>query len=462
MHSAGPRSKVCVQGLGFVGAAMATAVAQAMDNESQPMYDVVGIDLPNVQGLQRIEALNHGRFPFATTDAHLQTACHDAHRRGNLRASSDELEYQDCQIAIVDVHLDVDFGATPPRANLNGFTSAIRTLAKHLPNGSLIIVETTVPPGTTENLVVPIVQEECAKRDLASGSILVAHSYERVMPGGEYLSSIQNFWRVYAGTTEAAAAACEQFLSTVINTRDYPLTRLQRPIESECAKLMENSFRAVNIAFVDEWARFAEAVGIDLFAVGDAIRMRPTHRNLMRPGFGVGGYCLTKDPLLAGIGARAYFDLNAAFPLCDAAVAINEAMPHAVIDLLASTIGPLDGKQLLLLGASYRPDVADTRYSPSATFVKRALNESASVVVHDPMSDRFDDFDYPVTQVIPKVGHFDAIVFAVAHKEYLEPGILSWLLESTAAIVDGNGVLPHAWIEQLQNANRPVYSIGRG
>ena len=137
------------------------------------------------------------------------------------------------------------------------------------------------------------------KRNLSSDKIKIGHSYERVMPGPGYIDSIQNFFRVYSGVDKKSADAVESFLHTIIQTDEYPLTRLGNTNATEIAKVLENSYRAMNIAFAVEWSRFAEEAGVDLYEVVNAIRLRPTHANLMYPGIGVGGYCLTKDALLA-------------------------------------------------------------------------------------------------------------------------------------------------------------------
>ena len=123
------------------------------------------------------------------------------------------------------------------------------------------------------------------------------------MPGAQYLASITDFHRVFAAGTDVARKSVRQFLESFINTGDFPLFELETPTASELAKVLENTFRAVNIALIQEWSELAQAAQVDLFKVIDAIRVRPTHRNIMMPGFGVGGYCLTKDALLADWGA---------------------------------------------------------------------------------------------------------------------------------------------------------------
>ncbi len=455
--------RVCVQGLGFVGAAMAAAVAQARTADGAPTFDVVGLDLPNAAGLARVNAINAGNFPFDSSDLLLSEAVKRGHEAGNLHASTDPAEYENCAVVVVDVHLDVDFAAKPPQAKFGSFLAAVRTLAERVSPGTLVLIETTVPPGTTEKVVVPEIEKGLKARGLDPQSVLVAHSYERVMPGKDYLASITNFWRVYSGHTDAAADACERFLKEIVNTRKYPLTRLKRTADSETAKLMENSFRAVNIAFVNEWGRFAEAAGVDLGSVIQAIRVRPTHQNIMRPGFGVGGYCLTKDPLLIGIGARDLFGFSdARFPFCEAAVATNSEMPRATVAMLRKTLGDLSGKRLLLFGATYREDVADTRYSPSGPFVAWAEAEGAVVDIHDPMVNEIEEGGYAVMRSLPPAQNYDAAVFAVGHEMYRKMQPKDWLGNAHPAIVDANMVLSAQQITAFRDSGCVVKAIGRG
>ena len=228
---------------------------------------------------------------------------------------------------VIDVPLDIDWRSETPELRLAGFEAAIRTVGEWVRPGALVIVETTVPPGTTQRIVVPLLEDCLRERDLDPSSVLVAHSYERVMPGADYLDSIVNYWRVYAGHTDDAAKAAEKFLSTVINVDDFPISRLSNTTASETAKVLENTFRATTIALMDEWSQFAEMAGVDLFEVVDAVRMRPTHANMRTPGFGVGGYCLTKDPLFGWLSAKVLFDQPIEFPFARAAVRTNDEAP---------------------------------------------------------------------------------------------------------------------------------------
>ncbi len=180
--------------------------------------------------------------------------------------------------------------------------NSLEIVAQHIPADTLVIIETTVAPGTTEQVAYPIMRKVFRKRGIQSDPLL-AHSFERVMPGKEYVASIRDFWRVCSGINEEATRRVEKFLREVVNTEEYQLTVLDRPIESETAKIIENSFRATILAFLDEWSIFAERNGVDLIKVIEAIKVRPTHNNIIFPGPGIGGYCLPKD---GGLGMWAY------------------------------------------------------------------------------------------------------------------------------------------------------------
>ncbi|NJK95425.1 MAG: nucleotide sugar dehydrogenase, partial [Bacteroidales bacterium] len=381
---------IVIQGLGFVGAAMAVATASATDADKKPLFNVIGVDLNNSAGLDRINKLNKGLFPFETSDISIIEQTKISVLRGNLSATTNNSIYKEADIVLVSVNLDITHSETDkPSINLEPFKNAILTIGNCIKEETLIIVETTVPPGTCEKIVKPIIHECLKSRKLNPEKVYIAHSYERVMPGAEYLNSIINYWRVYSGTTIKAAQKCETFLSHIINTKDYPLIRLESTTASETAKVLENSYRAVNIAFIEEWGRFAEEVGFDLFSVIDAIRKRPTHSNIRQPGFGVGGYCLTKDPLFAKIAAKELFNINGLdFPFSTQAVDVNKKMPLVSLDkLLYYFDGSLTGIKILLMGVSYREDIGDTRFSPSELFYKFAKQKGADIVLHDPLVD---------------------------------------------------------------------------
>lgn len=460
---ASQREIVCVQGLGFVGAAMAVALASARDRSGDPLYTVIGIDLPTDDGLARTEALKRGEFPFATTDRKLVDRTLHAHRAGNLLACIDPAALALAAVIVVDVPFDVRPGADEAAVGLESFREAIRTVGAHMRPDALVVIETTVLPGTTAHVVAPLLVQELTRRGLPCDSMLLAHSYERVMPGAAYLDSIINMRRVYAGYDDRSADACEAFLSSVINVAEYPLTRLSSTTASEVAKALENSFRAVTIALMQEWAAFSERVGIDLFEVVNSIRLRETHSNMRTPGFGVGGYCLTKDPLMGQLAARDIFGFEQSFPFSAMAVEINREMPKHALSKLQVLLGNrLAGRTILLLGVSYREDVGDTRYSPSETFFRSAVKQGARVLIHDPLVSYWREQQSQVLSVIPSAKDLDAVVLAVPHKEYREFDFEAWVDDRPLLFFDGFNVLSMEQRRRLRARGCRVESIGRG
>jgi UDP-N-acetyl-D-glucosamine dehydrogenase len=443
---------------------MAVAVAAARDHHGQLRFSVVGIDLPTTLGQERIEQIDRGVLPFSTSDRYMVEATAAAHAAGNLRASSDPRCFGEADVILVDIHLDVDTSHDIAAVDFTPFRNAIQTVGAHMRPVALVIVETTVPPGTCERVVAPELAAALHARGLPRDAFLLAHSYERVMPGEDYLASITNFWRVYAGHTEAAADACERFLAQVINVEAYPLTRLASTTASEIAKVMENSYRATNIAFVEEWGRFAEAVGVDLFEVINAIRVRPTHNNIRQPGFGVGGYCLTKDPLFPGIATRQLFDRpDLTFPFSEMAIRTNRLMPIVSVNRVEQLLGAtLRGKRVLLMGVAYRQDVADTRYSPAQTFVEEAHRRGAVVVAHDPLVTHWPEMDLPVTAELPPADTVDAVVFAVPHRAYRDLDLRGWLRHGAPVVLDANAVLTAAQRQAVKDAGCVFAAIGQG
>lgn len=457
------RPVICIQGLGHVGSAMAAVVANAVGSDGAPVYNVIGVDLDSPVSRDRIDAINAGRLPVICTDEEFATALQTAHFRGNLVASSDPAVYGLASVIVVDVPFDVEDIHGQPRLGWDNFRAAILAIGEHASPGALVVVETTVPPGTCEKVVAKDLAEALRNRGLPEDSLLLAHSYERVMPGPAYYASISRFWRVYAGCSEEAANACEQFLTNIIDVDAFPLTRLQSTTASETAKVLENSYRAVNIAFAEEWGRFAEQVGIDLFEIIDAIRVRPTHNNIRQPGFGVGGYCLTKDPLMAKLAAKELFHAETLeFPFSTQAVRINHVMPLVTLNYVERALGGLQDKRILLFGISYRSDVGDTRFTPAETFVREASRRGAEIHCHDPLVTTWPEVQVTLSNTLPSPEGFDAIVFAVNHGEYAEIDLARWLNDVTPLVFDANNVLTAIQREAAKRAGCQVLSIGRG
>ena len=456
---------VVVQGLGFVGAIMALVVA----NSKKKDYAVIGVELNTEKGINKVELLNNGQFPIVSSDAKVDEYFCEVHKKGNFLATTDIFAYSLANIVIVDINLDVqkkrnsDNILIEYEVDLEQFQDGIRSIAAYCKEDVLIIIETTVPPGTTEKIVKQIFLEEFAKRGL-NNRFKLAHSYERVMPGDKYIDSIENYYRVFAGIDENSSKKAQEFLETIINIENCPLTELKSTTASEMGKVLENSYRAMNIAFIQEWTIFAENAGVNLYEIIDAIKLRETHKNIMYPGLGVGGYCLTKDPLLACWASKNLFN-GVTLSNCEDSVRINDSMPlHSFRVTMQCFDNSIMGKNFLLFGVSYLGDIADTRSTPIELYYDRIIENGAKVTLHDPYVKYWYEKDVEVSDDLTKVleSKYDCVVLTTAHKLYKTSGkIIEYINNNNVMLIDTNHVLTNKQIELVIDKNK-LHIIGRG
>jgi len=468
------REIVAVQGLGFVGCVMAAIVADAAGEDGKPAYFVHGQQRVSARSYWKVPFMNTGVPPVEATDPEIaEIFPRTVNEKKTLRATWHNRAFELADIIVVDIQLDAtkpEFGnAAKGYCDTKAFESAMRTLGRHMRPDGLVLVETTVPPGTCEHIVKPILEEEFITRgiDIKENPPQIAHSYERVMPGAQYVSSIRDFWRTYSALNAAGMAKAEKFLKTVLNWKEFPIYQLGTTNASEIAKTMENTFRAVNIALIHEWALLAEDVGVNLFEVVKSIRVRPTHCNMMNPGFGVGGYCLTKDPVLANWASLDVFKRKEGLPIAVQAVDINDTMPLHSVDLTREALGgDLKGKRVHLLGVSYLKDVGDTRHSPSATFWNAVVEAGAEVSCHDPLVKVWPEVEGADVQkdLMGSLKDADAVVFAVGHREYagLDPAEVVKATGKTPAIIDTQNLLTDEELKGYLKLGCEVRGVGKG
>jgi nucleotide sugar dehydrogenase len=467
VHSHQNNPVVLVQGLGFVGSVMSLVVANAIDGN----YTVIGVDQDTEVGRRTVASLNAGIFPITADDPKIAEFFKTARQKGNFYATVDVSVYAMADIIVVDINLDVQKNNDETYAlekfdvNLEPFINAIKTIGSYCKPNVLILVETTVPPGTCKNIVAPLIKSALWERGLPTDKIRIGHSYERVMPGPNYVDSIQSFYRVYSGIDEESTNAVEAFLKTIIRTDEYPLTRLGNTNATEMAKVLENSYRAMNIAFMVEWSRMAEETGVDLYEVVRAIRQRPTHNNLMFPGIGVGGYCLTKDPLLASWARGNLLGGKGKLGQSETAVSINDQMPRFAFEFLQRRYPcGVKEKKVLLLGASYRGGVGDTRFSPVEPFYRYLVQAGACVSVHDPYVSSWPEAGIePIADISAALEiQPDIVVISTGHQLYQQEKVVGLLFSRDPLwIYDTIGLLSAVQIKKLQGKHT-VIVLGRG
>jgi len=489
---------VVVMGLGFVGIVMAAVVADTVDGAGNPSKFVIGMQRPSTRSYWKIPLLNRGVSPVKSEDPEVDvliSRCVKEKKTLFGTFSYDALKLAD--VVVVDVQCDFKKEALGDVecgfADTIALEESLHIIAEHIQPNALVLIETTVPPGTTEQVAFPIMKKTFERRGIESDPLL-AHSYERVMPGRNYVASIRDFWRVCSGINAEARTQVERFLNEVLNTEEFPLTVLDRPIESETAKIVENSYRATILAFMDEWSLFAERNGVDLKKVIEAIKVRPTHSNMLFPGPGIGGYCLPKD---GGLGVWAYNHIlgweDDIFKITPLAININDTralhVPQLVRDALRNMGRSIAAADILILGASYREDVGDSRYSGSEFIVRKLTEMGADVKVHDPYLDHW--FELELQDTYPDPDHsrarffqrqhrlkelrieadmwnamkgVEAVVLAVRHKQYLEldPDRVFKAVGKPFAIIDCFCILDDARIRRYLALGCEVKGMGRG
>jgi len=491
---------VVVMGVGFVGAVMAAIVADTRGKDGRPSKFVVGCQRPSPRSYWKIPLLNKGVSPVKAEDPEVDRMigrCVKEKKTLVATYNSDVLTLAD--VVVVDVQCDYSKSELgnmrTGEADMAALEATMKTIGEKIPAHCLVLIETTVAPGTTEFVAWPILKKAFEKRKIASEPVL-AHSFERVMPGREYVASIRDFWRVCAGCNAEARGRVEKFLHEVLNTKDFPLTVMDRPIESETTKIVENSYRAAILAFLNEWSLFAERNGVDLIKVIQAIKMRPTHSNIIFPGPGIGGYCLPKD---GGLGYWAYKhilgfeDGDQLFKITPTAIDTNDTRGLHVAELTRDALRNMGhyiaGAEVLLCGASYRQDVGDTRYSGSEMVVRKLAEMGAEMRVHDPYVDHWYELEsqdsYPapghswsrffrnqeelrnirVGKDLPKAfAGVEAVVLAVPHAEYLTlkpEDVVKWA-GGPIAVIDCFGILADAAIRRYFELGCEVKALGRG
>ncbi|MBW1799639.1 MAG: GDP-mannose dehydrogenase [Deltaproteobacteria bacterium] len=496
---AGGREIVVVMGLGFVGAVMAGVVADSVDKKTGKSNKyVIGMQRPSPRSFWKIPLFNRGISPVKAEDPEVEPMierCVNQKKTMCATFTYDALGLAD--VLVVDVQCDFlkqELGnLRSGHAEITALEESFKIIGEKINPNCLVLIETTVPPGTTEYVAYPLVKKAFKKRGIEEEPLL-AHSFERVMPGRNYVSSVRDFWRVCSGINQESRDRVTTFLSDVLNVDEFPLTVLDKPIESETCKIVENSYRATILAFIDEWSLFAETNGVDLLKVIKAIKVRPTHDNIIFPGPGIGGYCLPKD---GGLGLWAYKHLmgfeSDIFKITPEAININDTRAlHAaqlVRDALRNMGRIVAASQVTLLGVSYREDVGDTRYSGSEIIIRKLTEMGADVKAHDPYVRHWWELEkqdsYPAVGaswsrffrnqehlgeflMTPSLGDAlkfsDAVVLAVRHEPYLqlEPEEVVEMAGGPIAVIDCFGILDDDKIETYFELGCEVKGLGRG
>ena len=412
-------ARVAVIGIGYVGLPLATVFADAG-------FQVVGID--SVQ--EKVDRVNRGDSYVMDVPTPVLARLVNSRK---LQATSDYSVIRDVDAVSICVPTPLRKTGDP---NLSYIISATESLMPYLHTGMVIVLESSTYPGTTRELVLPRLQE--ASGLVACEDFFLAFSPERVDPGRKDWTTI-NTPKVVGGITPA----CSEVASIWYAQALQKVIQVSTAEVAEMAKLLENTFRMINLGLVNELALMCDRLGVDVWEVIDAAASKPFGFMKFTPGPGVGGHCIPIDPLYLSWKLH-YLNYTARF--IELASEINTNMPRFVVnkvqDALNNHSKPVKGSRLLVLGAAYKPDIDDIRESPAIEVIHLLINKGADVVYHDPYIPHIDEEDWTkdsVKDLMAEVQKADAVVIITNHKVYDYPAILN----AAKLIVDTRNALGH-------------------
>lgn len=398
-------ARIGIVGMGYVGLPLALLF-------SEERFKVTGFDID----VRKVDTLNNGGSYIVRIPG---TEIHVAQKNG-FRATSDYSEIAQMDVVIICVPTPLNEYHEPDLSYVSG---TVHSIAPHVHEGQLIILESTTYPGTTEEIVVPILEkgnraELRVARDTTSSGFYVAFSPEREDPGNDTIAR-RDIPKVVGGCGPAALELASAVYASIFN-RTVPVSS---PAAAEMTKLLENIYRCVNIALVNELKQLCMRMGIDLFEVIDAAKTKPFGFQAFYPGPGLGGHCIPIDPFYLSWKAK-QFDFHTRF--IELAGEVNNAMPYFVVENVIEALSQrrkaLCGSRILLLGMAYKRDIDDLRESPSLTIIELLQKRGAVVEYNDPFfatvgQGRKYALDMASTP-LEKIAEFDCVVISTDHSQY--------------------------------------------
>jgi UDP-N-acetyl-D-mannosaminuronic acid dehydrogenase len=427
-------ARIGVVGLGYVGLAVACKFAEVG-------FAVRGVDiLP-----ERVDLINAGLMPIQGKEPDMPELLRQVVADQRLRVATSADVLREANVVIIAVETPVEAGSKRPK--YAALRSAVTALGKVMRRGTLVIVESTIAPGTIARVVRPLLEEVSGLR--VNEDFFLGHCPERVMPG-RLLANLTAMSRVCGGgtpeTADVMVALYRNFVKADLDRADW--------VTAEMVKTTENAYRDVEIAFANELAMICEAVGADVWQVRELVNKSPS-RNIHFPGAGVGGHCIPKDPWLL-ISAMSDEDFKP--DLIPAARHVNETMPLHMADLAAGALheagGEMRGARVAVLGYAYLENSDDTRNSPTQALIDRLQEWGAQVVVHDPY---VPEYQFDLSKAVSAT---DAVIIMVRHDEYLALNLAELKTQvKRSVLIDGRRVFEPA---QARQAGFIFRGVGRG
>jgi UDP-N-acetyl-D-glucosamine dehydrogenase len=398
------QARIGVIGLGYVGLPLVLLF-------SEERFRVTGFDIDPA----KVERLNAGRsYIHRIEPEHIKAA-----QKSGFQATADFAHIAEMDAILICVPTPLSEHRTP---DMSYIVSTMETIAPYLHVGQLIVLESTTYPGTTEEIVVPAIERVGVKVVRAGmeaqDGVMVAFSPEREDPGNTRVNR-RDIPKVVGGLEKIATAAA----AAVYNSIFKRVVRVSSPAAAEMTKLLENIYRCVNIALVNELKILAGRMGIDIWEVIEAASTKPFGFQPFYPGPGLGGHCIPIDPFYLSWKAKE-FDFSTRF--IELAGEVNEAMPYHVVASVAQALNerlkPLKGSKILILGLAYKKDVDDLRESPALTIIERLQKNGANVSYNDPFfptvgQGRHYHLDMR-SQSLDRLSEYDCILIVTDHSSY--------------------------------------------
>ncbi|MHA1688845.1 MAG: nucleotide sugar dehydrogenase [Promethearchaeota archaeon] len=436
-------TRIVVVGMGYVGIPMAVLLADV------DRFYVTGIQRRSKRSGWKIDWLNAGKNPFEGEEPGLDELIERVVKNGKFKVTDKYDDVEQADYVLIDVQTPVDDMKIPRYESLKEVSAKV---AKHMKKGVTIIIESTVAPGTTDNIVQPILEKGSGLK--RGKDFYLVFSFERVMPG-KLIEFIIDFPRVIGGGCPEANERAT-FLYGKVVKKELQITDT---LTAELTKCIENAYRDVNIAFANEMALLCEDFNRNIYEIIELINYR--HDRMMHyPGSGVGGHCLTKDPWLLLHGYEKYTKkkfINK-IKIIPNSRYLNDYMPEHVVELIEDALKEkgmcVDNLKITLLGVSYKADTDDTRNTPSENIVMILQNRYHShnivYVAHDPyvkekdytLTELTDDFDHAVKDA-------DILIFATNHKQYYDIDLNDLRKKvKTPIIIDGRNIFDRKKVEE--------------
>ena len=396
--------KIGIIGLGYVGFPMLVAAASRKTSKGY-IFKVSGFEQNNKQGLKIKDLIYSNKLPILSNDKDLEKQFNIIHKKKLIKIKNN---FEDISLMdVIIISINFDYKKIQTFLNLK---KLINQISKRVKKGSLIIIESTLIPGTCDNICVPIIKKRLSQRGMSIHDIFFGYSYERVTPGENYLKSILTTNRNYAGYNEKSAEKINLFFKKFFGKEKLNHFKFNKLIECETAKIIENSYRSLNIAFIHEWMEFSKIQKLDLQKILKSIRLRKTHSNIMNPGLGVGGYCLTKDPKFSYESSKKFLGGKIKFPLSINSVKINRKLITFSSNFIKSKIKNINKKKILFCGYAYKENIGDFRNSPSSLLIKDLKIKKFTIL------DPYIKNGLTIRNIEPKF--YDLIIFTVNHNQF--------------------------------------------